>query len=128
MKDKIKTFYDMEVWKRANAFTVRVYQVTNKFPRDERFGLTDQMRKATSSISANIAEGFNRYHPNDKIRFYHNARGSAGESKSHIILSKDLKYIADTDAHMMIGELGEIEMMINGLINSLRRLASSRAP
>lgn len=128
MKDKIKTFYDMEVWKRANSFTVRVYQITNKFPRDERFNLTDQMRRAASSISANIAEGFNRYHSNDKIRFYLNARGSAGESKSHVILAKDLKYIEEADAHMMIGELSEIEMMINGLINSLRRLASSRTP
>jgi four helix bundle protein len=86
------------------------------------------MRRAASSISANIAEGFNRYHSNDKIRFYLNARGSAGESKSHVHLSKDLKYITEIDANVLISELGEIEMMINGLINSLRRLAASRTP
>ncbi len=128
MKEKVTTFYDLKVWKQANAFTVKIYQITNKFPRDERFSLTDQMRRAASSISANIAEGFNRYHSNDKIKFYLNARGSAGESKSHVSLSKDLKYVGEADAHMMINELSEIEMMINGLINSLRRLAASRAP
>lgn len=128
MKEKVKEFYNLEVWKKANALTVKIYQITNKFPRDERFSLTDQMRRAASSISANIAEGFNRYHSNDKIRFYLNARGSAGESKSHVHLSKDLKYITEIDANVLISELGEIEMMINGLINSLRRLAASRTP
>ena len=126
-KEKVEAFYDLEVWKRANLFTVKVYQATGKFPRDERFSLTDQMRRAASSISANIAEGFNRYHSNDKIKFYLNARGSAGESKSHVMLARDLKYINDADANAMLRELSEIEMMINGLINSLRRIASSRS-
>lgn len=126
-KDKITSFYDLNVWKKANAFTVKIYQITNKFPRDERFSCTDQMRRAASSISANIAEGFNRYHSNDKIRFYLNARGSAGESKSHVLLAKDLKYINEVESNSLLSVLSEIEMMINGLIASLRRIAASRA-
>lgn len=126
MKDKINEFYNLEVWKKANAFTVKIYQITKKFPMDEKYSMTDQMRRAASSVSANIAEGFNRYHSNDKIKFYLNSRGSAGESKSHVMLARDLKYINDVDANTLLRELSEIEMMINGLINSLRRIAANR--
>jgi four helix bundle protein len=128
MNENIKDFYDLEVWQRSNKVTIAIYKITMNFPKDERFGLTDQVRRSASSISANIAEGFNRYHANDKIRFYLNARGSISESKSHIMLSRGLGYIAEKDAQALLRDLAEIEMMLNGLINSIRRCAASRAP
>jgi four helix bundle protein len=125
---KVKDFYDLEVWKRSHQLTIKLYKVTEAFPKDERFGLIDQMRRAISSVSANIAEGFNRYHPKDKSKFYYNARASISESKSHILLAKDLQYIQAANADLIMKELAEIEMMLNGLISSIRRLSSRRSP
>jgi four helix bundle protein len=127
-KEKVKDFFDLEVWKQAHQLTIKLYKLTGSFPKDERFGLTDQIRRAISSVSANIAEGFNRYHPKDKSRFYYNARASVSESKSHILLAKDLKYMQASDADMILIELSGVEMMLNGLISSIRRLASLRSP
>jgi four helix bundle protein len=76
MKTEILHFWDLETWKRANESTKQIYQLTKAFPKQERYGITDQLRRASSSIGANIAEGFDRYHFNDKKKFYYYARGS----------------------------------------------------
>ena len=128
VKENSKTINDfnkLEVWKKANEAAIKIYKLTKQFPKDERFGLTDQVRRAISSVSANIAEGFGRYHTNDKIRFYYTARGSISESKSHIYLAKGLGYISDADASELAVELESIKMMINGMINSIRKRALS---
>lgn len=121
----MKDFTELEVWKRANQSAIKIYKITKQFPRDERFGLTDQVRRAISSISANIAEGFSRYHTNDKIRFYYNARGSISESKSHVYLARGLGYLTDVESSELLIELESIKMMLNGMISSLRQHAST---
>ena len=126
MKEKIHDFYDLEVWKRANKLTVSIYHITKRFSSDERFGLTDQLRRAASSISANIAEGFGRYHPNDKIRFYLNSRGSASECKNHIILARGLGYINEVESTNLLSEFDIIGKQINSMINSIRSIHKSR--
>jgi len=89
----INTFEDLEAWQIAHQFVLEVYRITKKFPKDELYGLVSQLRRAALSITSNIAEGFSRYHYNDKIRFYYNARGSMSEVKNGFILAKDLNYI-----------------------------------
>lgn len=79
MRAPAKSFTDLEVWKKAHAFVLGVYRLTATFPEAERFGLTNQFRRAAVSIPANIAEGFRKYTTADKARFLNTAEGSAEE-------------------------------------------------
>lgn len=119
-KNNIKDFTDLEVWKRAHSFTIRIYIITKGFSKEERFGLTDQIRRASSSIGANIAEGFGRYHSNDKIRFFYNSRGSISECMNHVHLAKGLGYIDEKALTELLQDLNEMRMMLNGLIRSIK--------
>jgi four helix bundle protein len=118
---KIKDFYDLDAWEKANKLALEIYKVTKRFPRDELYGITSQLRRAASSITANIAEGFNRYHFNDKIRFYYNARGSISETQSFLFLSRDLAYLKSEDFNGILVKTKEVGMLINGLIRSIER-------
>ena len=83
-KVTIEHFTDLNVWKEAHALTIDMYAVSKEFPADERFGLTSQIRRASSSIGANIAEGFRRYHYGDRVIFYYQARASLSEVQNFI--------------------------------------------
>jgi four helix bundle protein len=121
MSDEIKNFYDLEAWKKSHILTLKIYKITKDFPRDELYGLVSQLRRAASSVSANIAEGFARYHFKDKIRFYHNSRGSVAEVQNFILIAKDLGYV-DLETCKKIGEMGnEVGKIINGMIKSIER-------
>lgn len=74
MKHEIKDFTDLNAWKEGHKFVLGIYELTNNFPKDERFGLISQLRRAAVSITSNIAEGFSRYYFKDKVRFYYIAR------------------------------------------------------
>jgi len=118
---KIKDFYDLDAWQKANTFAVEVYNITKSFPKSEFYGITNQLCRAASSITANIAEGFSRYHFNDKVRFYHNARGSVSEIQSFLFLSKDIGYLRSTDFDKMFNFTKDVGMLINGLIRSIEK-------
>lgn len=121
MEKKIQNFYDLDAWRKAHLLVLNIYQVSENFPNRERFGITDQLRRAVSSITANIAEGFERYHFKDKIRFYHQSRGSVAEVQNFLILAKDLKMI-DSKCCGELGEkLNQIRQLINGLIRSIEK-------
>ena len=92
MKTPAKTFQDLEVWKSSHAFVLGVYSLTATFPADERFGMVSQFRRAAVSIPANIAEGFRKYTPADKARFFTTAEGSLEECRYYCILARDLEY------------------------------------
>ncbi len=115
----IKGFQDLRVWQQAKSFTVQVYKITRSFPKEETYGLSDQMRRASNSICANIAEGFSRFHTKDKVKFYYNARGSVSESTSHVLVANELKYLSSEAAAEMNLQLENIKQMINGMINSI---------
>ena len=116
---KIKNFYDLEVWKRGHNFALTIYTVTKQFPKEELFGIVSQLQRAVSSVTANIAEGFARYHFNDKIKFYYQARGSIAEVQNFILLARDLHYIKETSAQDFIKQAQDIYQLINGLIRSI---------
>lgn len=119
--DKIKSFQDLKVWQDAQLFTVTIYKLTADFPERERFGLVDQLRRSASSIGANIAEGFGRYHYKEKMKFYFNARGSTVESQNHILLARDLDYLSGKDAEKLLENASEILRELNGLIRATGR-------
>jgi four helix bundle protein len=92
-QSSISRFYDLDIWKTANKLTKDIYLVNDKFPEKERYGIIDQIRRASSSVGANIAEGFGRFHYKDKLKFYYNARGSVCEVQNFIFLAQDLEYL-----------------------------------
>lgn len=101
---------------RAHVFVLAVYAMTKRFPREELFGLTSQLRRAAVSIPANIAEGFAKRGRADKIRFYNISQGSVAECRYYMILANDLGY-ADTTAETKL--LDEVGRMLNAYIQSV---------
>ena len=121
MKKEINHFTDLIAWKKSHEFVKTVYTVTKQFPKEELFGLTNQLRRSASSISANIAEGYGRYHAKDKIRFYHMARGSNTESQNHIILAHELNYINEQEYNNLKILVYTSYKLICGIIRSTEK-------
>lgn len=118
MDGKIKNFYELDAWKISHQLVLDIYKITEEFPRSETFGLTSQLRRASSSITANIAEGFERYHFKDKIKFYYQARGSAAEVQNFLILSRDLGFITKDDCKNIGQRAKQVMQILNGLIRA----------
>ncbi|NMB48056.1 four helix bundle protein [Candidatus Kuenenbacteria bacterium] len=114
----IKNFYDLDAWQQGHALVLMVYRSTQDFPKDEIYGVTSQLRRATASITANIAEGFARYHFKDKIKFYYQARGSVAETQNFLFLVKDLGYISSEQFQIIGSKTKDVYQLINGLIRS----------
>ena len=114
---KIEKYEDLIAWQKAYALVLRVYAITKKFPDNERFGMTSQMRRAAVSIPSNIAEGFGRYSRADYLRFLDIALGSTYELETQLRLAHDLNYCQDREALDLLAELTRI---LTGLIRSLR--------
>lgn len=112
----IKNFTDLVAWKKSFDAVLKIYGLTRKFPDEEIFGITSQIRRSASSVTANIAEGYGRYYYKDKIRFYYQARGSNTETQNHLILAYGLKYVSSADYDSLILQLQESHRLINGLI------------
>lgn len=116
----MKNFRDLGVWAKAHALTLTIYKVTKKFPREELFGLTSQMRRSSSSIAANIAEGCGRRTDADFVRFLQNGFGSASELEYHIILACDLGLINGDDADSLLEDVIEVKKMLAAFLRKLR--------
>ena len=91
---KINTFTDLVAWKKGHDLVIEIYQITKLFPKEELYSLVDQMRRAASSITANIAEGFGRYSYKEKLRFYYISQGSLTELKDQILVAQDIGYLS----------------------------------
>jgi four helix bundle protein len=100
-----KSFTDLVAWQKAHAFALMAYKMTSSFPKDEIYGLTSQFRRAAVSIAANIAEGFRKRSPIDKMRFYNIAQGSADECSYYLILANDLGYAVSEEASALLQEV-----------------------
>jgi len=114
----IKHFTDLIAWQKSHEFVKEIYLLTRHFPDSERFGLVDQIRRAASSVTANLAEGYGRYYFKDKIRFYYQARGSNTECQNHLILSNDLGYLSDNEYLSLKIKVFESYKVIWGLIKA----------
>jgi len=91
----VRSFKELEVWKECRIFRNEVSKLTRSFPSDEKYRLTDQLLRSSRSISANIAEGFGRFHHQENIQFCRIARGSLYETLDHLICAKDEKYVSE---------------------------------
>ncbi|NIP62646.1 MAG: four helix bundle protein [Nitrosopumilaceae archaeon] len=112
-KEKIE---DLIVWQKAHAFTLAVYRLTQRFPKQEAFGLTSQFRRAAVSIPANIAEGFVKKSIKDKGRYFNIAQGSLEECRYYLILSKDLNY---GDVASLKASIEEVSKILDAYVRSM---------
>lgn len=120
MVDKITSFEQLHVWQGAIELAVKVYQITNQFPESEQFGLTSQIKRSSSSVSANIAEGFGRQGKNDKRHFNNIAYGSLLETKSFLYLSNKLRYITNEQLASLLEDVGILQKQILAFNKSIR--------
>ena len=116
----IRTYRDLRVWARAFELAKRIYAVTRHFPRDERFGLTSQMRRAAVSVIANVAEGHGRQSRGDYLRHVSIARGSLMELDTHIRLAEALGFLPPPAAEELLRELSTAAGMLTRLAQRLR--------
>ena len=117
----IKNFWDLEIYRIAEDIAVVIYQISSRFPNAEVYGVTSQLRRAVTSIGANIAEGFGRYHYKDKIRFLHNARGSLFEVAHFLRVSRRLGFITKEDCEATEAKLKTLSVKLNNFITALRK-------
>ena len=116
----MKSYKELDVWQKAVNLAIEVYQATHHFPDAERFGLTAQIRRAATSVPANIAEGWGRGSTKEYIQFLLIARGSLMELETHMIITQKLRYLSQEQLGAIQKEVEEIGKMLNGLIQSLR--------
>jgi four helix bundle protein len=122
MGKKIEHFTDIDAWQHGHKLVLDVYRITKKFPKEELFGLTSQIRRAAVSITANIAEGMGRYSYKDRIRFFYNSRGSIFEVENFNLLAKDLKYLSESEFNVLQLQIEETRKTLNGFIGSTEKL------
>lgn len=123
-KIQYKTVEGLPVWQKAHQLTLSIYKATKGFPKSEIYGLISQLRRSSSSIGANISEGFSRNSTKELIQFLYNARGSCAETLYHLRLSKDLNYLNDMTYQELKSGYDEVGKQLNGWIPSLRRKLS----
>jgi four helix bundle protein len=112
----MKDYRDLKVWERAHRLTLDVYRITTGFPREERYGLTSQIRRCSASIGANIAEGCGKRGNGEFQRFLQIASGSASELDYHLLLSHDLGFLDKTQYAKLSQDLGELRRMLTSLL------------
>ena len=110
-------FTELRVWQRSHTLVLNLYRLTSRFPADERFGLTSQLRRAVASVPTNIAEGAKRQGKQDYARFLNIAQGSLAETEYLVMLSRDLGYLPPEKAKEPLSEIPEIA----GMLHALRR-------
>ncbi|NLL15311.1 MAG: four helix bundle protein [Fibrobacter sp.] len=115
----LKTYRELTVWQKSIDLTVKVYKLTRFFPAEEKFGIISQMRRAASSIPANIAEGQARNTKGEFLQFLGIARGSVAELETFVTLSEKLEFLNQKDSEILFHDLEEINKMLHGLTKSL---------
>jgi len=108
-------FTDLRVWQEAHRLVLDVYGTTKRFPADERFGLTSQMRRSVVSVPANIAEGARRKYPAEYARILNIGEGSLAETEYFIMLARDLRYLSEPDSYRQLDQVGSVGRMLDAL-------------
>lgn len=121
-KSKIYKFTDLIVWQESHKLVLMIYLATKKFPKEEIFGLTSQMRRAAVSITSNIAEGFARRGVKEKLQFYSVARGSLIELESQLLVARDVRYFSIDDFENVYRQVESSHQLLNAFINTTKDL------
>jgi four helix bundle protein len=114
--NKIVAFTDLHVWQEGHKLVIGVYENTKKFPKEETYSMINQMRRAASSVTANIAEGFGRHTYPDKINFYYMAQGSLTELKNFLLIAKDINYLNTNDFNVLMEQANVTHQLLQGFI------------
>jgi four helix bundle protein len=122
----VKDFRELKVWDKAHRMTLGIYRATALFPKEERYGLTSQLRRAASSIPANIAEGCGRNSDAEFAHFLQIAMGSASETEYHLLLARDLGILSPEDHQPLNTAVIEIKKMLTSLLKTIRGSTSSQ--
>lgn len=117
---KIRSFEDLVVWQESQNLAVMIYRVTRNFPAGEVFGITSQMKRSSTSVSANIAEGFGRKTLKDKTHFYTMAYGSLLEIKNFIYLCRRLDFFDIDQQNELLEQITSCQKLLNAFTRSLK--------
>lgn len=113
---KIREFTDLKAWQESHKLVILIYSITKKFPKEETYSLIDQMRRAATSITSNIAEGFGRQGMKEKVQFYYLAHGSLTELKNQLLIAKDVGYLNKESFDKIIEQSNIAHRLLRGLI------------
>lgn len=116
----MRDFRSLEIWKRSYLMTIKIYKLCMNFPKYEEFGLTSQLRRATVSIGANIAEGSGRQTNKDFMRFISISLGSLYETEYLLLLAFEFEYISEYDYKLLCGDIRELRPMITAFMRKLK--------
>ena len=125
MGKEIRSYRDLEVWKKSMHLVLDVYRCTRSFPKEELYGLVLQIRRCAVSIPSNIAEGYGRYGTGEFVRFLQIATGSLCELHTQVEIAQNLHYLSDSLYEHLSVISGEIERMLNSLIRKLQEKRDS---
>jgi four helix bundle protein len=114
----------LDLWKRSVDFVVAIYRLTEQFPKEEKFGLTSQLRRAAVSVAANVAEGAAKTSTKDFRRYLSNSQGSTSEIETELLIALRLNYLDEADFQLLSKDLDDVGRMITGLSRSLQRQES----
>jgi len=120
-KSNICSFEDLKVWKYARKIQQEVAKLVKRFPKEEKYRLTDQMIRSSRSVSRNIAEGYGRYHYQENIQFCRQSRGSLSELKNELYTAYEEKYISKEKLNKMRERVEEYNRLLNGYIRYLKK-------
>ena len=125
MSDKIQTYRDLIVWQKSKELVIASYLVSKSMPADEKYALVSQIKRAATSIPANIAEGFGRSSSKDREHFYTIARGSVYELDTHIQIAKDLGFINDKEFTEILQQIEDVIKLLSAFIRAHRDRSSN---
>lgn len=120
MTDKAGSYEDLIVWQRGISVVKKIYRLTSRFPSEEKYGLTSQMRRSAVSIPSNIAEGQARHTTQEFIRSISNSEGSLAELSTQLVIARELEYCEQADLTPIRDELAELRKMLNALRRKLQ--------
>ena len=110
-------YTELDVWKECRKLVSTIYHISKKFPQDEIYGLTNQIRRASVSVISNIAEGTGRNTIKDSLQFFYISRGSLFEAEAQLFIAKDLKYLSEEELKEILLQFTTCKKLLNGFIN-----------
>ena len=121
MVKRNNSYRSLVVWQKGMELAEKVYSITKKFPKEEIYGLTNQIRRASASVPANVVEGYSRNSTKEYIKFLFNARGSLEEVRHFLHLAKDLQYLPEGEYQFLEDGYKQVSKMLNGMLTTLRK-------
>lgn len=120
---KITSFTDLKVWQEGHQLVLSVYKLLKNFPSEERYALSDQMRRSAISVTSNIAEGFGRRGVRERMQFYFLSRGSLTELKNQLLIVRDVQYVTTENFAELADQANTVHKLLQGLISSTKKLS-----